>query len=268
MDNICKLCESSVRKDLMPIHIKHYHNILQNNILASLVSRIKTMEKQVEDLTKENTKLLAKNSLNNTLSPELSHLELKKLCQNVRQLDSFYYKTVMAIICGETSNSMLQNKSIEIEDLEKVIVNLEPKIAVSLSKCVNEYQSNTTISINKKDTKQSENIINDKEDNQKSEVIKEEETTEKISEEEITESSMRSPRRTISAKKLISEDLAKKKTCPYCNKKLSHWSLYSHINDIHKAKSSYVRCKFCKKMFRTMNSLYGHKRRCHSGAKA
>ena len=179
MNNECILCESSVRQNLMPIHIKHYHNILQSNILTSSVSRIETLEKQVEDLTKENSKLLAKNSLNNTLSPELSHLELKKLCQNVRQLDSFYYKTVMAIICGETSNSMLQNKSIEKEDLEKVIVNLEPKIAVSLSKCVNEYQSNTTISINKKDTKQSENIINDKEDNQKSEVIKEGEATEK-----------------------------------------------------------------------------------------
>ena len=186
MDNICKLCESSVCKDLMPIHIKHYHNILQSNILTSSVSRIETLEKQVEDLTKENSKLLAKNSLNNTLSPELSHLELKKLCQNVRQLDSFYYKTVMAIICGETSNSMLQNKSIEIEDLEKVIVNLEPKIAVSLSKCVNEYQSSTTLK-NNKDTKQSENIINNKEDNQKSEVIKEGEATEKKSEEEITE---------------------------------------------------------------------------------
>ena len=108
--------------------------------------------------------------------------------------------------------------------------------------------------------------LNNKEDNQKSEVIKEGETTKKISEEEITELSMRSPR--SPANKSISEAFAKKKTCPYCNKKLSHWSLYRHINDTHKAKSSFVRCKFCKKMFRTMNSLYGHKRRCHSGAKA
>ena len=103
MNNKCTLCESSVRQDLMPIHIKHYHNILQNNILTSLVSRIETLEKQVEDLTKENSELLAKNSSNSILSPELSHLELKKLCQNVRQLDSFYYKTVMAIICGENN---------------------------------------------------------------------------------------------------------------------------------------------------------------------
>ena len=226
------------------------------------------MEKQVEDLTKENSKLLAKTSSNSILYPELSHLELKKLCQNIRQLDSFYFKTVMAIVTGDdTSNSTVKNKNnVEEEDLEKVIVNLEPKIAVSLSKCVNEYQSNTIL-INKKDTKQSENIINDKEDNQKSEVIKEGETTKKISEEEITASSMRSLRRTILAKKSISETLTKKRACPYCNKQLSHWSLYRHINDIHKAKSSYVRCKLCKKMFRTMNSLYGHKRRCHSGAK-
>ena len=95
MDNICKLCESSVRQDLMPIHIKHYHNILQSNILTSLVSRIETLEKQVEDLTKENSKLLAKNSSNSILYPELSHLEPRKLCQNVRQIDSFYFKTVM-----------------------------------------------------------------------------------------------------------------------------------------------------------------------------
>ena len=178
MNNECIFCESSVRQDLMPIHIKHYHNILQNNILTSLVSRIENLEKQVEDLTKENSKLLAKNSLNNTLSPELSHLELKKLCQNVRQLDSFYFKTVMAIIIGEdTSNLTLKNKNdVKKEDLEKVSVNLEPKIAVSLSKCVNEYQSSTTLK-NNKDTKQSENIINDKEDNQKSEVIKEGETS-------------------------------------------------------------------------------------------
>ena len=188
MDNICKLCESSVRQDLMPIHIKHYHNILQNNILTSLVSRIENLEKQVEDLTKENSKLLAKTSSNSILYPELSHLELKKLCQNIRQLDSFYFKTVMAIVIGDdTSNSTLKNKNdVKKEDLEKVIVNLEPKIAVSLSKCVNEYQSSTTLK-NNKDTKQSENIINNKEDNQKSEVIKEGEATEKKSEEEITE---------------------------------------------------------------------------------
>ena len=118
------------------------------------------------------------------------------------------------------------------------------------------------------DTKQSRNIINDKEDNQESEVIQEGVTTKKISDEEITALSMRSPRRTIPAKKSSPGILTKKKTCPYCNKKLSHWSLYRHINDMHKAKPSFVPCKLCKKMFRTMNSLNSHKSRCHSGAKA
>ena len=144
MNNKCQLCESDVRQDLVPIHIKHYHNIPQCNIIISLVRRIEALEKQVEDLKKENSKLLGKNSMKNSLSPELSHLELKKLCQNVRQLGSFYYKTVMAmIIGGDTSNSTLKDKNDIEEDLEKVIVNLEPRIAVRLSNCVNEYQSST-----------------------------------------------------------------------------------------------------------------------------
>ena len=114
MDSKCKLCESSVRQDLMPIHIKHYHNILQNNISTSLVGRIETLEKQVEDLTKQNSKLLARNS-SNILSPELSHLELKELCQNVRKLDSFYYKTVIAtIIAGNTCDSTLKRVDLPI----------------------------------------------------------------------------------------------------------------------------------------------------------
>ena len=47
---------SSVRQDLMPIHIKHYHNIPQDDTFSRLLSRIEALEKQVEDLTKENAK--------------------------------------------------------------------------------------------------------------------------------------------------------------------------------------------------------------------
>ena len=50
MNNKCQLCESDVRQDLVPIHIKHYHNIPQCNIIISLVRRIEALEKKIREL--------------------------------------------------------------------------------------------------------------------------------------------------------------------------------------------------------------------------
>ena len=132
----CKLCKSSVRQDLMSIHIKHYHNIPQDQSVSSLLIRIEVLEKQVESLQKENAKQSAINSLATILSPGLSHMELKKLCQDLHQLDSFYFKTAMAMIRGyDVSNSITNGmkNNLEEDKIEKVIVGLEPSNAVSLS---------------------------------------------------------------------------------------------------------------------------------------
>ena len=161
MNNKCELCGSSVRQDLMPIHIKHYHNIPQDNTFEKLFSRIEALEKEVEDLTKENAKHSATNSLTRELSQGLSHSELKNLCQNVSKLKSSHFKTVMAMIKdGELSESIPKGEknNDEIEDFEKVIVNMEPCIAVSLSNYVNNCQSSPTVKT-KEDTKESENVI-------------------------------------------------------------------------------------------------------------
>ena len=61
--------------------------------------------------------------------------------------------------------------------------------------------------------------------------------------------------------------LSQKKTCPYCYQQLSWHALSRHIRDMHKAKSNYVTCKFCNKMFRNKNSLGCHMWRFHKEAK-
>ena len=142
----CNLCESSVRQDLMPIHIKHYHNIPHDKMFTTLLKRIETLEKQVAFLKKENAKRSTSTALTKILPPGLSHIELKKLCQNVRQLDSFYYKTAMAMIKGSDLNKSISNdeaNDTDKADIEKVIVNLEPCIATALSNFVEKCQSTT-----------------------------------------------------------------------------------------------------------------------------
>ena len=69
----CNLCESSVRHDLMPIHIKHYHNIPDDKIFTSLLKRIEALEKQVAFLKKENAKRSTSTALTKILPPGLSH---------------------------------------------------------------------------------------------------------------------------------------------------------------------------------------------------
>ena len=61
--------------------------------------------------------------------------------------------------------------------------------------------------------------------------------------------------------------LSQKKTCPYCYQQLSWHALSRHIRDMHKAKSNFVTCKFCQKMFRNKNSLGCHMWRFHKEAK-
>ena len=61
--------------------------------------------------------------------------------------------------------------------------------------------------------------------------------------------------------------LSQKKTCPYCHQQLSWHALSRHIRDMHKAKSNFVTCKFCQKMFRNKNSLGCHMWRFHKEAK-
>ena len=56
---------------------------------------------------------------------------------------------------------------------------------------------------------------------------------------------------------------AQKKTCPYCFQQLSWHALSRHIRDMHKAKTGFVTCKFCLKMFRNKNSLGCHMWRFH-----
>ena len=211
MNNECILCESSVRQDLMPIHIKHYHNIPQDDTFSRLLSRIEALEKQVEDLTKENAK---------------------------------------------HSGSIPKDENfLEKEDIEKIIVNQKPGNAVSLSNLFNECQSITPKETTKVKTKENEKVINDEGDNKITEAIQEEEPVQKST-------------KIISPRKIILAASAKKRTCPYCLKKLSHWSLFRHINDKHKVKSSSVTCKLCKKQLRNKNSLYCHMWYYHKGAKA
>ena len=211
MNNECIFCESSVRQDLMPIHIKHYHNIPQDDVFSRLFSRIEALEKQVEDLTKENAK----------------HSELIPKDKNF----------------------------LEKEDIAKIIVNQEPGNDVSLSNLVNKCQSGTPKEITKDKTKENVKVINDEGNKKKTEVIQEEEPVHKST-------------KIISPRKIILAASAKKRTCPYCLKKLSHWSLFRHINDKHKVKSSSVTCKLCKKQLRNKNSLYCHMWYYHKGAKA
>jgi hypothetical protein len=61
--------------------------------------------------------------------------------------------------------------------------------------------------------------------------------------------------------------LSQKKTCPYCYQQLSWHALSRHIRDMHKAKSNFVTCKYCQKMFRNKNSLGCHMWRFHKEAK-
>ena len=61
--------------------------------------------------------------------------------------------------------------------------------------------------------------------------------------------------------------LSQKKTCPYCYQQLSWHALSRHIRDMHKAKSNFVTCKYCEKMFRNKNSLGCHMWRFHKEAK-
>jgi hypothetical protein len=61
--------------------------------------------------------------------------------------------------------------------------------------------------------------------------------------------------------------LSQKKTCPYCFQQLSWHALSRHIRDMHRAKSNFVTCKFCNKMFRNKNSLGCHMWRFHKEAK-
>ena len=272
----CNLCESSVRHDLMHIHIKHYHNIPQHNTFEKLFSRIEALEKEVEDLTKENAKHSATNSLTRELSQGLSHSELKNLCQNVSKLKSSHFKTVMAMIKGgdSTDSSDLipkcEKNNDENEDFEKVIVNMEPCIAVSLSNYVNNCQSSATVET-KEDTRESENVIYDEVSNKKTEgvIMEEVETVQESPEREITEVSKMKPK-INSPKKLIPVASAKKRTCPYCHKQLSPKSILRHIRDMHKSKSksNFVTCNLCEKMFRNNNSLICHMWRFHKGAKA
>jgi len=58
-----------------------------------------------------------------------------------------------------------------------------------------------------------------------------------------------------------------KKTCPFCFQQLSWHALSRHIRDMHRAKTGYVTCKFCCKMFRNKNSLGCHMWRFHKDAK-
>ena len=271
----CNLCECSVRHDLMYIHIKHYHNIPQDITFEKLFIRIEALEKEVEDLTKENAKHSATNSLTRELSQGLSHSELKNLCQNVSKLKSSHFKTVMAMIKGgdSTDSSDLipkcEKNNDENEDFEKVIVNMEPCIAVSLSNYVNNCQSSATVET-KEDTKESENVIYDEESNKKTEGIMEEvEVVPMSPKKEITEAS-KVKSKIISPKKLIPGASAKKRICPYCYKQLSHKSISRHIRDMHKSKSksNFVTCNLCEKMFRNNNSLICHMWRFHKGAKA
>ena len=61
--------------------------------------------------------------------------------------------------------------------------------------------------------------------------------------------------------------LSQKKTCPYCYQQLSWHALSRHIRDMHKAKTNFVTCKHCQKMFRNKNSLGCHMWRFHKEAK-
>lgn len=54
-----------------------------------------------------------------------------------------------------------------------------------------------------------------------------------------------------------------KKTCPYCFQQLSWHALSRHIRDMHRAKTGFVKCNFCNKMFRNKNSLGCHMWRFH-----
>jgi len=65
----------------------------------------------------------------------------------------------------------------------------------------------------------------------------------------------------------VGSNLSQKKTCPYCGQQLSWHALSRHIRDMHKAKSNFVTCKFCNKMFRNKNSLGCHMWRFHKEAK-
>ena len=65
----------------------------------------------------------------------------------------------------------------------------------------------------------------------------------------------------------VGSSLSQKKTCPYCGQQLSWHALSRHIRDMHKAKSNFVTCKFCNKMFRNKNSLGCHMWRFHKEAK-
>ena len=266
MNNKCELCESSVRQDLMPIHIKHYHNILQDDTFSKLFSRIEALEKQVEDLTKENANHSVTNSLTVEMSPELSHLELKNLCQNVCKLNSFHFKNVMAMIKGSDSIPNDDKNYVEKQEIEKFIVNLEPCIAISLSNYVNECQSSTLIET-KEETQEIEKLINDEDENKEAETIQELEPVQSCPEIEIQEYLKKRPKN-ISPRKFIRGVSAKKRTCPYCLKKLSHWSIFRHINNVHNSKSNFVTCKLCKKKLGNKNSLYCHMWRVHKGAKA
>ena len=64
-----------------------------------------------------------------------------------------------------------------------------------------------------------------------------------------------------------SSALSQKKTCPYCYQQLSWHALSRHIRDMHKAKTNFVTCKHCQKMFRNKNSLGCHMWRFHKEAK-
>ena len=64
-----------------------------------------------------------------------------------------------------------------------------------------------------------------------------------------------------------SSSSGQKKTCPFCFQQLSWHALSRHIRDMHRAKSGYVTCKFCFKMFRNKNSLGCHMWRFHKDAK-
>ena len=222
MNKKCLFCESNVRQDLMPIHIKHFHNIPLDDTFSSLLSRIEALEKQVKDLTKENAKFSG----------------------SIPIADNF----------------------LEKEDIEKIIVNQESGNAVSLSNHVNKCQSSTPKESSKDDTKESEKVTNYEGDNKKTEAILEE-SVQKYPEREIEESSKMRPK-IISPRKFILGASSKERTCPYCFKKLSHWSMFRHINEMHKLKSTSVTCKLCKKKLRNKSSLYCHTWYYHKGARA
>lgn len=57
--------------------------------------------------------------------------------------------------------------------------------------------------------------------------------------------------------------VSQKKTCPFCKQQLSWHALSRHIRDMHRAKTGYVTCRHCLKVFRNKNSLGCHMWRFH-----